>query len=114
MRTWIGKKSYDIETAELIQTLPDGIQVYRKHGRSAGSPIFMYDPKGKTPREKFFDVPPEDAVMYIPEENDTRKHIRFSSQDMERIRRLAMSVGMAMNKFIMMLVDEYEKKQRPQ
>jgi len=111
----VGTKSYDTDKATLIDTLPDGIQVYRKKGRS--TEFYLYNPNGSTAKERFFDLPPEDALKYIPENTKSKNAPRGSSQiqfrpyDLERIRNLALKNGMAMNNFVMMLVDEYERKQ---
>lgn len=116
MRKYVNGKSYDLEKSELLETLPDGIQVYRKRGNTAGI-VFMYNPKGKTLKEQYFELPPEDQVKYMSENADDfvakTRTLTFDPQDIVRIKKLALSVGMAMTRFIMMLVDEYEKRQRP-
>jgi len=111
MKGRVGTKNYDTDKAELIDTLPDGIQVYRKKGRS--TLFYLYNPQGKTAKEKFFELPPEDAIRYLPENTKSKKiefsnTIRFRPYDLERIRRLSLSHGMQMNNFVMMLVDKYE------
>ena len=40
----IGSKHYNIETADLVDTLPNGFLGYRKHGR-ASTECFLYNPK---------------------------------------------------------------------
>lgn len=113
MKRRIGSKNYDTDTAELIDTLPDGIQVYRKKGRSRE--FYLYNPNGKIAREMFFDLPPEEAEKYM--DNGTSKRVRdstynikISEYDRNRIMRLANRLGLSMPKFLLMLVDEYEKK----
>lgn len=116
MKGRVGTKNYDTEKSELIETRDDGIQVYRKKGRSAGHDYFFYNPQGKTAKEKFFDLSPEEVINYIPENTKSKKpdrkasRMRFSPYDLERIRTLALLEGMPMNRFVMMLVDEYEKR----
>ena len=114
MKRRIGSKNYDTDTAELIETLPDGIQVYRKKGRSRE--YYLYNPNGKIAREMFFDLPPEEAEKYMENDSASRNvyksnyHITFSEYDRNRIMRLANRLGLSMPKFLLMLVDEYEKK----
>ena len=105
-------KTYDTRRAELIETRPDGIQVYRRKGRGTG--FFLYNPTGATPREQFFELPNEEAMKYIPENTKSKSaphgssQIQFVPYDLERIRTLAFKQGMPMNRFVMMLVDKYE------
>ena len=105
-------KTYDTRRAELIETRPDGIQVYRRKGRGTG--FFLYNPEGTTPREQFFELPNEEAMKYIPENTQSRmattnsNTIRFTPHEHERIKTLAFKQGMPMNRFVMMLVDKYE------
>ena len=113
MRKRIGTKMYDTDTAVLVDTLDDGVQVYRKTGRS--QEMFVYNPNGKTGKEMFFDLPTDQAIKYIPENTKSKRAtvnsntIRFKPYDIERIRQLAFYNGMPMNNFVMMLVDEYER-----
>ena len=114
MKRRIGSKNYDTDRAELIDTLPDGIQVYRKKGRSRE--FYLYNPNGKIAREMFFDLPPEEAEKYLPQGELSKRvagnnyHIAISEYDRNRIMRLANRLGLPMTKFLLMLVDEYEKK----
>lgn len=110
----IGTKHYDTDKADLIETLDDGVQVYRKKGRS--TEFFLYNPQGTVAREKFFDLPPEQAEKYmnIAEDSDRKVYrsgvnIQFSKYDRDRIKRLANMRGMSMPAFILSLVDEYER-----
>lgn len=115
MRKRIGTKIYDTEKAVLVDTLPDGIQVYRKKN----SPLFfIFNPNGKTGREMFFDLPADQVEKYmtIPDEADrkvfqSRADVRFSKYDRDRIKRLANTQGMSMASFLLMLVDRYEAEQ---
>ena len=110
----IGTKHYDTDKATLIDTLSDGVQVYRKKGRS--TEYFLYNPAGTVAREKFFDLPEEQAKKYMPEVNCSRRAtnsgqtVRFRPYDFQRIKKLSANCGMTMNNFIVMLLDEYEKK----
>ena len=115
MRRRVGAKTFDTEKAELIDTLPDGIQVFRKKGRSTD--FFLYNPNGKTGKEMFFLLPPEQAEKYLDGNNSASKriyksnyHITISEYDRNRIMRLANRLGLSMPKFLLMLVDEYERK----
>jgi len=115
MKGQIGTKHYDTDKSKLIETRPDGIQVYRKKGRSTD--FYIYNPQGRVVREKFFDLPPEEAIKYVPENTYSKKlaegkTIKFSQYDLERIRRLALLNNMQIIQFILMLVDEYEQRQR--
>ena len=117
MKAQIGSKHYNTETADLLETLPNGFQVYRKRGRS-NSECFLFYPKGKTPKECFFPLSPEDSARYLsaPDEADRNVYksgatIRFSAYDRDRIKRLALMEGMSMAQFLLMLVDRYEKEQ---
>lgn len=114
MKKRIGTKIYDTDKADLIKTLPDGVQIYRK---SAGMrEFFRYDPNAKAPRNMFRDLPSDQAVEYLPtEERDRRTTnvsptVRFSAYDLDRIRKLATKNGMPVNRFLLMLVDEYERR----
>lgn len=114
MKGRIGTKHYDTDKAELIETLSDGVQVYRKKGRS--TEFFLYNPTGTVSREKFFDLPPEQSIKYMDKTDITDKkvyrsgvNIQFSQFDKNRIMRLAMRNGMSMPQFILSLVDDYEK-----
>ena len=118
MKGQIGSKHYDTETAELIKTLPNGFIIYRKRGRS-NSECFLYNPQGKTIKESFFPLSPEDSARYlpVPDEKDRAVYrsgasIQLSSYDRDRIKMLATSQGMSMASFILMLVDHYEKEQQ--
>ena len=110
MKGRVGTKNYDTDKAELIDTLPDGIQVYRKKGRS--TEFYLYNSQGRTAKEKFFDLPHEQAIKYLPENNKSKKkygrEISLSEYDAERIRQLAYKNGMQVTRFILMLVDKYE------
>lgn len=113
MRKRIGTKIYDTEKAVLIDTLPDGIQVYRKTGRS--SEVFLYNPSGTTAKEMFFDLPADQIGKYLPENNKSKaatnnsNTLRFRPYDLERIRQHAARLGIPANKFVMMLVEAYER-----
>ena len=114
MKGRIGTKHYDTDKATLIDTLPDGIQVYRKKGRS--TEFFLYNPQGSVAREKFFDLPAEHAEKYmsVPDDADRKVYrsgvnIQFSKYDRDRIKRLATMRGMSMPQFLLSLVDEYER-----
>ena len=113
MRKRIGTKLYDTDTAVLVDTLDDGIQVYRKKNSPQ---FFLYNPNGKTGPQMFFELPPEDAEKYLskPDRTSTRvkgstRKVLFSVYDSDRIRILATKQGMSMSQFLLMLVDEYEK-----
>ena len=113
MKGRIGTKHYDTDKATLIETLPDGIQVYRKKGRS--TEFFLYNPQGSVAREKFFDLPAEQAIKYLPKNTASKRatnksyKIQLTPYEHERISRLALANGMPMNRFILSLVDEYER-----
>lgn len=116
MRKRVGTKIYDTDKSVLVEILPDGIQVFRRAGRSRD--FYLYNPAGKTGSEMFFDLSPEDAEKYIvniPERSQmiygSNSRVRFSDYDMERIRRLAYSQGLSISKFLLMLVDRYESEQ---
>ena len=112
MKARVGTKNYDTNKSELIDTLPDGIQVYRKKGRS--TMFYIYNPQGRTAKEKFFDLPPEQAIQYVSENKQSRmasknsNTIRLTPYEHERVKTLALKQGMPMNRFVMMLVDKYE------
>ena len=116
MKGRVGSKHYDTDKATLIDTLLNGMQIYRKRGRS--SEFFMYNPEGSTAKEKFFDLLPEQVEKYIPENTKSKvsisnsNTIRFTPYDIERIRQHAFRNGMPMSKFLLMLVDEYERQQK--
>ena len=113
MRKRIGTKIYDTDKAVLVDTLDDGVQVYRKKN----SPLFfIYNPNGKTGSQMFFDLPADQVEKYmaIPDEADRKvfrssSTIQFSKYDRDRIKRLANTRGMSMASFLLMLVDEYER-----
>ena len=113
MKKRIGTKIYDTDKAVLVDTLPDGIQVYRKKGRS--TEFFRYDPNAKAPRDMFRDLPADQAVRYLPENTKSKtatnsgNTLRFRPYDLERIRQHAARLGIPANRFVMMLVDEYER-----
>lgn len=113
MRKRIGTKTYDTEKAILMDTLDNGIQVYRKTGRSQD--VFIYNPNGKTGREMFFDLTGDQAEKYMPEVNDSYRAtnsgqtVRFRPYDFQRIKKLSGEINMTMNNFVVMLVDEYER-----
>lgn len=113
MKGRIGTKHYDTEKAVLIETLPDGVQVYKKKNSPQ---FFIYNPAGTVARERFFELPPEQTRQYldIPLYQDrtvrnTGKGIKFSDYNIARIKQLATTQGMSMAQFILMLVDEYER-----
>lgn len=113
MRKRIGTKVYDTDKAILVDTTPDGIQVYRKKNSPQ---FFIYNPNGDNKHEMFFELPPADAEKYLNLSGDesrtvryTSKTIRFSDYDIARIKRLANLQGMSMAQFVIMLVDEYER-----
>ena len=115
MKGRIGTKHYDTEKATLIETLPDGVQVYRKKGRS--TEFFLYNPSGTVAREKFFDLPAEQALKYMDVSEDKRVYqsgasVRFSNYNLSRIKRHATQNNMSMAAFILMLVDRYEQEQK--
>ena len=112
MRKRVGTKIYDTDTAILMDTLPDGIQVYRKKNSPQ---YFVYNPNGKSGEEMFFELPPDsiDKYLVIPNTAQTKVKgssatVRFSPYDRDRIERLASKQGMSMAQFILMLVDRYE------
>ena len=111
MRKRIGTKVYDTDKAVLVDTLPDGIQVYRKTGRSQD--VFLYNPAGTVGREMFFDLPEDQAAKYRTEIKTgatvyrSNRKVEFSPDDINRIKRLAK--GMSSRQFLLSLVDEYEK-----
>lgn len=111
MKKRIGTKLYDTDKAVLVDTLPDGIQVYRKNGGSRE--VFLYNPSGKNKHEMFFDLPADQAVKYLPVRDSKRieysNTIRFTPYDIDRIRTYAFSANMSMSKFLLSLVDEYER-----
>lgn len=114
----IGSKHYNIETAELLETLPNGFSVYRKRGRS-NAECFLYYPKGQTVKECFFPLSPKDAEKYLSplEQADKGTYrsgatIQLSQYDRDRIKRHALNERMSMAQFILMLVDRYEKEQK--
>ena len=117
MKGRIGTKHYDTDKAELIETLADGVQVYRKKGRS--TEYYLYNPSGTTAKEKFFDLPAEDAAKYMTVDSDASKkvyrsnyQITLSKYDRDRIMYHAMQNGMSMPQFLLMLVDEYERNHK--
>ena len=110
----IGSKHYNIETADLMESLPNGFQVYRKRGRSSAE-CFLYNPKGQTIKESFFPLSPKDSEKYMgPISEDKGNYrsganIQISKHDRDRIKRMAMKEHMSMTQFILMLVDRYEQ-----
>lgn len=113
MRKRIGTKIYDTDKAVLVDTTPEGIQVYRKTGRS--QEVFLYNPYGKNKHEMFIDLPDEESEKYINHAFDDRTKtyrsgagIQLARQDVLRIKQIAHSLGMSIPKFILMLVDRYE------
>lgn len=116
MRKRIGTKIYDTDKAVLVETRDDGIQVYRKTGRSRE--FFLYNPAGKTAKEIFTDLPYESIKQYLAENTksmsatNNSNTLRFRPYDLERIRQHAIKLGIPANRFIVMLVDEYEKRQK--
>ena len=114
MRKRIGTKVYDTDTAILVDTTPDGIQVYRKKNSPQ---FFLYNPNGDNKHEMFFELPPEDSEKYLEVSGskivkNVGKTIRFSDYDVSRIRKLATKNGMSMSQFLLMLVDEYERRMK--
>ena len=112
MKKRIGTKIYDTDTAILIDTLSDGIQVYRKKNSPQ---FFVYNPNGKDKHEMFFELPPEQTEKYLASDETSQRvkgsgsTILFSKHDQNRIRQLAYKNGMSMSKFLLSLVDEYER-----
>lgn len=118
MKGQIGSKHYDTETADLMDTLPNGFMVYRKRGRSYGE-CFLYNPKGKTVKECFFPLSPADSERYMTPLDETDKSnyrsgagIQLSRYDRDRIKRHALRERMSMAQFIIMLVDKYETEHK--
>ena len=113
----IGSKHYNIETADLVDTLPNGFYVYRKRGRSSAE-CFLYNPKGQTARECFFPLSPKDSEKYMAPVSEDKgsyrsgANIQISKHDRDRIKRLALNERMSMTQFILMLVDRYEQEQK--
>ena len=108
----IGSKFYNIETAELVDDLPNGFQVYRKRGRSSAQ-CFLYYPKGQTIKECFFPLSPTDSEKYLPTKNEGQKvKIEFTDRDRDRIKRHAWRENMSMAAFLLMLVDRYEAEHK--
>lgn len=115
MKKRVGTILYDTDKAILVDTLQDGIQVYRKKN----SPLFfIYNPNAGNKHEMFFDLSPEDAEKYLAITGDESrtvsnhsKTLRFSDYNIARIKRLANSQGMSMAQLILMLVDRYEQEQ---
>ena len=115
MKGRIGTKHYDTDKATLIDTLDDGVQVYRKTGRS--TEFYLYNPSGTTAKTRFFDLPAEQAVQYLSESDDKRVYksgasVRFSNYELSRIQRYATMNGLSMAAFLLMLVDEYERNHK--
>ena len=114
MRRRIGTKEYDTDKAILVDTTPDGIQVYRKKNSPQ---FFLYNPNGMVAKEMFSELPAEESLKYLDISGDktvrnTSKTIRFSDYNIARIRRHATSLNMTMAQFILMLVDRYEQEQK--
>lgn len=116
MKKRIGTKIYDTDTAVLVDTTPDGIQVYRKTGRS--TEVFIYNPNGKNKHEMFYTLPEDQAQKYLPAVKTgsrvfgSSNTVRFSPDDRNRIKLLAEKKGMSMAQFILSLVDEYERSEK--
>ena len=113
MKGRVGGKHYDTDNAKLVELKRDGTRVYRKDSRSTS--FFLYDPKGKTAKTRFRDLSGEEAIKYLPQDAPRKMvengcTIRFTPYDKERIRKHAILKGMSMNKFLVMLVDEYERR----
>ena len=118
MKGQIGSKHYNTETADLVDTLPNGFLVYRKKGRSS-TECFLYNPRGKTVKECFFPLSPKDCEKYLPVPDETDRGIyksgssvRLSNYDRDRIKRLANLERKTMTQFILMLVDRYEAEKK--
>ena len=116
MRKRVGTKLYDTDTAVLIDTTLDGIQVYRKKNSPQ---FFLYNPNGKTGPEMFFELPPDQTEKYLCDPDRTRTKVKasgatvlFSPYDRDRIKHLANKQGMSMASFVLMLVDRYEKENK--
>ena len=112
----IGSKHYNIETADLVDTLPNGFLVYRKHGR-ASTECFLYNPKGQTVEQSFFPLSPKDNEKYLPVPDEKegkilKTKIEFTVYDRDRIKRLANLERKTMTQFILMLVDRYETEHK--
>lgn len=112
MKKRVGTRLYDTEKSDLIDTLPNGVKVYRKKN----SPLFyFYDETAPNKHEMFRDLTPEQAEKYIPANTKSKtttnssNTIRFSPYNLERIRQHAVRLGIPASKFVMMLVDEYER-----
>ena len=116
MRGAVGSKHYDTEKSELIRTDPDGTQIFRK--RTRPTDFFRYNPAGETARQRFQDLTPEEALILIPENTASQRSssnsntVRFKPYDLERIRILATEQGMPINRFLIMLVDQYEQDRK--
>lgn len=116
MRKRVGTKLYDTDKAVLVDTLDDGIQVYRKKNSPQ---FFLYNPNGKTGPEMFCELPPKQAEIYFDysridgskKVKGSTKQILFSEYDSARIKLFADRLGMSMSKFLLMLVDRYEAEQ---
>lgn len=116
MKKRIGSKTYDTDKADLIETRQDGVQIFRK--KAGMREFFLFDPNAKTTREMFRDLPADQAAEYLPKEERSRmvrgsnSLVRFSDYDMERIRSFAAENGLSISKFLLMLVDEYERRMK--
>ena len=111
MRKRIGTKLYDTDKAVLVDTLPDGIQVYKKKNSPQ---FFLYNPSGENKHEMFFELPADQAEKYLPNPDteskitsNVSKAVKFSDYNIARMKRLA--GGMPVAQFILSLVDEYER-----
>lgn len=117
MKKRIGTKLYDTDKAVLVDTLEDGIQVYRKKNSPQ---FFIYNPSGKTGKEMFYELPPDRAEIYFDyskvdgsrKVKNSNRLIRFSEYDSARIKLFSDRLGISMSKFIITLVDRYESEQQ--
>ncbi len=113
MKARIGTRNYDTDKAVLVETREDGVQVYRKVGRARD--VFLYNPSAKSKKEMFADVSADESEKYLDSAKTgesvcrTTYSVKFSPNDRNRINRLANRRRMSMSKFILMLVDEYER-----
>ena len=114
MKKRIGTKIYDTDKADLIETTADGKQIYRKTGRS--QEIFLFDPEGQNKHEMFRDLSEEEAEKYrLPEDLSTNVYrssakVDFSKAEIARLKSLAYGQNLSIRQFLLMLVDEYERR----
>lgn len=117
MRKRVGTKIYDTDTAILLETRDDGIQIYRKKNSPQ---FFIYNPNGQTGPEMFAELPLDMVNDYIDfsevtaskKVKESTKKILFSEYDSARIKIFADRLGLSMSKFLVMLVDRYEQENK--